>query len=164
MHRAAQALLLAVRLWPVMPEELRASCQLLPAGAAAPPKGFFTGSSGGASKKKSKALTPDGAAGAAASFFTTAHLQSLLPVLRLTSGAHPRLHSLWPTLLALLLPGFSADRVRCSHHPRSRLENCVGLQRMICQNCALAGTTAAVNGVVVGPTCKGHLFKQALWL
>ncbi len=94
-----------------MPDDLRAACQLLPAGVAAPPRGFFTGS-GGASKKKSKASSPDGTAGAAAAFFTAAHLQALLPVLRLTSGAHPRLHSLWPTLLALLLPGFSADRVR----------------------------------------------------
>ena len=120
MARAAQALLLAVRLWPMMPEDLRASCQLLPAATAAPPKGFFTAGTGSSThKKKSKAASSDGAAGAAAAFFTMAHLRSLLPVLRLTSGAHPRLHSLWPTLLALLLPGFSADRVRwgarCCH-------------------------------------------------
>ena len=108
LHRAAQALLLAVRLWPSMPEELRASCQLLPPGAPTPPRGFFTRSSGGASKKKQAS----GAVGAAAAFVTAAHLRALLPVLRLTSAAHPRLHSLWPTMLALLLPGFSADRVR----------------------------------------------------
>jgi len=38
--------------------------------------------------------------------------QALLPVLRASSVAHPRLHSLWPTLLALLLPGYALARVR----------------------------------------------------
>ena len=40
------------------------------------------------------------------------HAQELLPVLRASSAAHPRLHTLWPTLLALLLPGYSIARVR----------------------------------------------------
>lgn len=33
-------------------------------------------------------------------------------MLRASSAAHPRLHALWPTLLALLLPGYSIARVR----------------------------------------------------
>ena len=49
--------------------------------------------------------------GAAAAFFSEQHLQILSPVLKGSSSSHPRLHSLWPTLLALLLPGFKAVKV-----------------------------------------------------
>ena len=114
MHRSEQVLLLAVRLWAVMPEDLRASCQLLPREPPAPPRGFFQGRN-----EESNEKAAGGAAAAAAAFFTAAHLELLLPMLRATSAAQPRLHSLWPTLLALLLPGFSAARVRwCSTcHP-----------------------------------------------
>lgn len=38
--------------------------------------------------------------------------QALLPVLRASTAAHPRLHTLWPTLLALLLPGYTPAQVR----------------------------------------------------
>ena len=104
-----QVLLLAVRLWAVMPEDMCASCQLLPRGSAAPPRGFFQrGNNADGSKNN---VDAGAAEAAAAAFFTAAHLESLLPVLRASSAAQPRLHSLWPTLLALLLPGFSADRV-----------------------------------------------------
>ena len=35
----------------------------------------------------------------------------MLPALRAASASHPRLHSVWPSLLAFLLPGFKVDRV-----------------------------------------------------
>ena len=44
-------------------------------------------------------------------FFHPDHLASLRPLLRATTAAHPRLHLLWPSLLALLLPGFAPKRV-----------------------------------------------------
>ena len=43
-------------------------------------------------------------------------------MLRASSAAHPRLHALWPTLLALLLPGYSIARVRTG--------SCLGLDLM----------------------------------
>lgn len=58
--------------------------------------------------------TPKEAAAAAAAFFSEEHLQTVLPVLRGSSSSHPRLHSLWPTLFALLIPGFKAVKVQLS--------------------------------------------------
>ena len=100
-----QALLLALQLWPALPPSALTDIKLLPAGATPPPKNFFTGPD----------VPQEAAAGAAAAFFTVSHLQKLLPVLRASSSSHPRLHSVWPTLLALLLPGFTALRVSSPH-------------------------------------------------
>lgn len=44
-------------------------------------------------------------------------------MLRASSAAHPRLHALWPTLLALLLPGYSIARVRGEIDPAKTLEH-----------------------------------------
>jgi DNA polymerase phi len=94
-----EALLLALRLWSRLPPALRAACPLLPPGGAAAPAALFAaaGPLGAADVKA--------AAAAAAAFFTDAHLRRVLPALRATSNAHPRLHSVWPALLALLNPG-----------------------------------------------------------
>lgn len=102
-----QALLLAIRLWAVMPADVRRSCPLLPVGCTPPPADFFRAGAGGGDASE-----------AAAAFFTPQHVRALLPVLRLTSQSHPRLHSVWPTLLALLLPGFTADKVRPRQNPK----------------------------------------------
>ncbi|KAL3135482.1 hypothetical protein ABBQ38_005962 [Trebouxia sp. C0009 RCD-2024] len=95
---AAKALLLALHLWPSLPQSLLRNIKLLPAGAEPPPTGYFTNPD----------APTDLAGPAAAAFFAEKHLQKLLPVLRASSGSHPRLHSVWPTILALLLPGFTA--------------------------------------------------------
>lgn len=98
-----EGLLLAVRLWARLPADVVAACPLLPAGAPPPPASLFT--------------APSAAAGAAAApaaagvLGSRPHLEALVPVLRETSRAHPRLHSVWPTLLALLIPGFNPDKV-----------------------------------------------------
>ena len=105
-HLALQALLLAVRLWSIMPADVRQKCLLLPDGCNPPPAAFFHAATN---------AEVSGAPEAAAAFFTPQHVRTLLPVLRAASGAHPRLHSLWPSLLALLLPGFTADKVRPTH-------------------------------------------------
>ena len=101
-----EALLLALRLWPRLPPGTAAACPLLPAGVKPKqlPRALW---SDPAAAGGSKAV-----AGAAAAFFTRPHLEGLLPVLRATTAAHPRLHSVWPTLVALLIPGFSADKAR----------------------------------------------------
>lgn len=103
---APEALLLALRLWPRLPPAVAAACPLLPAGFKAQqlPASLFT--------DPTTATGSKAAAAAAAAFFSRQHLSTLLPVLRATTQAHPRLHSVWPTLLALLIPGFSADKVR----------------------------------------------------
>jgi DNA polymerase phi len=97
-----ESLLLALHLWPRLPPRTAAACPLLPRGAA-PPADFF------ASPAAAAGSAP--AAAAAAALFSRQHLAALLPALRATTAAHPRLHSVWPTLLALLMPGFSADKV-----------------------------------------------------
>ncbi|DBB15045.1 TPA: hypothetical protein ACH3X3_004628 [Trebouxia sp. C0006] len=92
-----EVLLLALRLWGSMPFTLLKQTSLLPSNVQSPSTDFFTVSD-----------TPKDAAAAAAAFFSEQHLQTVLPVLRGSSSSHPRLHSLWPTLFALLLPGFKA--------------------------------------------------------
>lgn len=96
-----QALLLALHLWPSLPQSLLHDIKLLPAGAEPPPTDYFTNAD----------AHKDLAGPAAAAFFAEKHLQKLLPVLRASSSSHPRLHSVWPTILALLLPGFTAVKV-----------------------------------------------------
>lgn len=96
-----QALLLALHLWPSLPKSLLQEVKLLPADTKPPPKGYFTDPD----------TLKDLAAPAAAAFFTEQHLQRLLPVLRASSSSHPRLHSVWLTIFALLLPGFTAVKV-----------------------------------------------------
>lgn len=118
-----EALLLALRLWPRLPPAVAAACPLLPSGVKAKlPRGLFTDPAAASSK---------GAAAAAAAFFSKQHLGALLPALRATTAAHPRLHSVWPTLLSLLIPGFSADKVRaaCWLQWVGRAEGGVGVGR-----------------------------------
>ena len=87
-----------------MPSTLLKQTSLLPSNVQPPSTDFFTVSD-----------TPkDAAVAAAAAFFSEQHLQTVLPVLRGSSSSHPRLHSLWPTLFALLLPGFKAVKVQLS--------------------------------------------------
>ena len=103
-----EALLLAVRLWPRLPPAVAAACPLLPGGVEPkqlPPRLFADPAMAAGNKA---------VAAAAAAFFSKQHITTLLPVLRATTAAHPRLHSVWPSLLALLVPGFSADKVRGS--------------------------------------------------
>ena len=97
-----QALLLALHLWPLLPESLLPEVKLLPAGAKRPPAAFFSNPD----------APRDAVAPATAAFFAEEHLQQLLPVLRASSSSHPRLHSVWLTIFALLLPGFTAVKVR----------------------------------------------------
>lgn len=102
-----EGLLLAMRLWPLLPPDLAKSCPLLPALDRpldpAPPL------SRGVPASEAFASC-DGADEAADAFFTGEHLAVVLPLLRTTTAAHPRLHQLWPSVLALLLPGFSPRR------------------------------------------------------
>jgi hypothetical protein len=98
----AQVLLLVLRLWPRVPADVADTWPLLPKQATPPPPDFFTG---GASRGPAEPLP------GAAALFSPAHLKSLLPALRQTSSAHPRLHQSWPTMLALLLPGFALNKV-----------------------------------------------------
>lgn len=87
-----------------MPSTLLQQTSLLPSNVQPPSTDFFTVSD-----------TPkDAAAAAAAAFFSEQHLQTVLPVLRGSSSSHPRLHSVWPTVFALLLPGFKAVKVQLS--------------------------------------------------
>ena len=87
-----------------MPSALLKQTSLLPSDVRSPCTDFFTVSD-----------TPkDAAAAAAAAFFSEQHLQTVLPVLRGSSSSHPRLHSVWPTVFALLLPGFKAVKVQLS--------------------------------------------------
>ncbi|GAB4814705.1 hypothetical protein N2152v2_001751 [Parachlorella kessleri] len=96
-----EALLLAVRVWGRLPAAVAAACPLLPPGCKPPPPTLFTDPSVSAAR----AAEP-----AAAALFSEAHLELLVPVLRGSTQSHPRLHGVWPTLLALLIPGFNPDK------------------------------------------------------
>lgn len=86
----------------MMPQALRAACPLLPDADISD-----ASAAGATSHTTAYAASVNGAA----AFFDAAHLARLLPVFRATTAAHPRLHLLWPTMLALLLPGFAPKRV-----------------------------------------------------
>lgn len=106
---SAEALLVSLHLWGRLPQQLIAQLPLLPAGAPAPPRAYIT------LPRAEKLEAAAAAAPAAAAFFTAQHVQLLLPLLQTTSLTVPRLHSLWPALLALLVPGFilqHEDRLR----------------------------------------------------
>jgi DNA polymerase phi len=93
-----EALQLALHLWPRLPKAVAKRCPLLPRGQA-PSAGLFT--AGG-----SHTYTEADAA-AAAAFFAPKHLSQLTEVVRQSSSAMPRLHSVWQHMLRLLLPGFA---------------------------------------------------------
>lgn len=57
-----------------------------------------------------RAPVPPQASTSAAAFFSPSHLTEILPILLASHSAHPRLHLLWPTLLALLIPGFKVHK------------------------------------------------------
>ena len=97
-----QALFLVLRLWSRSSPDFIATCPLIPPKAAPPSKTFFTNS------KPDAGNHPVDAADA---LFSPSHLQRLLSPLRLSSASHPRLHLIWPTLLALLIPGFTSSKV-----------------------------------------------------
>ena len=92
--------MLALRLWRFMPAELRKASGLLPACAAAPSAQVFT---------QGRNVKDKGDTAVAAALFSENHLDKVAPLLRPTTQGHPRLHTVWPTLLALLLPGYSAE-------------------------------------------------------
>ncbi|KAK9903496.1 hypothetical protein WJX75_007153 [Coccomyxa subellipsoidea] len=103
-----EGLLLAVRLWARMPAGVRGDCALLPQQSPPPPRTFFTAV---------PAASPAPVA-ASAAFFSGRHLQALSEALVTSSLSHPRIHSLWFSLLALLLPGFTPTKVEGG--PRER--------------------------------------------
>ena len=103
---APEMLLLALRLWPRLPATVVQACPLLPASP--------TASEGLPATLVGNPTTVAGstaAQSASSAFFARQHLTALLPVLRATTCSHPRLHGVWPVMLALLVPGFSADKV-----------------------------------------------------
>ena len=97
-----QALLVSLRLWGRLPKSILKQCSLLPHVKHAPPPDYLT--SHGTARHKHTTT-------AATAFFAPEHLRSLVEGLRSSTSAHPAMHSVWPTLLALLLPDFSLDQV-----------------------------------------------------
>lgn len=91
--------MLALRLWPFMPPSLISECRMLPRDCPAPSPGAFTGA------KDAKSASTAGAA-----FMTGPYLSSLRGALA-DSASHPRIHSVWLTLLSLLIPGFTPVKV-----------------------------------------------------
>ena len=118
-----QALLVALRLWGSLPASTLQAISLLPSQVQPPPEGFF---------QPSETPKSADATAAAAAFFSEQHLQKILPILRASSSSHPRLHTVWPTLLALLLPGFTAVKVTVV--PEARGPNVpIPLSRLVVQ-------------------------------
>ena len=97
-----QVLFLALRLWGRLPADVTAQCSVLPQGVQPPAADFFTTS------RPAAARHPEDAA---AAFFSAEHLAKVLEPLRSSTASHPRLHSVWTTVLALLIPGFTPSKV-----------------------------------------------------
>ena len=98
-----QDLMLALRLWPFLPQDLVSGCPMLPGGCPAFGPGTFTGL---------QDAQPASAAGMA--FMAPAHLSRVGEALVDASASHPRVHSVWLTLLSLLIPGFTPVKVSSS--------------------------------------------------
>jgi len=97
-----QALFVALRLWHLLPEDLAASCHLLPPGAPAPPAGFWS---------DPLSVTRQQVECSAAELLSPRHCAALRHALLLASASYPRLHGAWACVLALLLPGFRPVKV-----------------------------------------------------
>jgi DNA polymerase phi len=133
-----QGLLLALRMWPHMPVALLQECGLLPAGSPRPPAALFAAPTPPLGTEAASAPEPEPAPPplhmpaplpASAAFFAPAHLEALSDALASSSASHPRMHSVWPTLFALLLPGFMLKKVRA----RDSLGSLQGVH--ICSRC-----------------------------
>ena len=107
-----QDLMLALRLWPSLPPDLVSGCPMLPGGCPAPGPGTFTGTQDAQS-----------ASAAGLAFMTPAHLSRVGEALADASASHPRVHSVWLTLLSLLIPGFTP--VKVSPSPQQALTCCI---------------------------------------
>ena len=93
--------MLALRLWPFLPADLVSGCPMLPSGCPTPGSGAFTG-----------AQDAQSASAAGLAFMTPAHLSAVGEALADASASHPRVHSVWLTLLSLLIPGFTPVKVK----------------------------------------------------
>ena len=96
---------LSLRLWHNLPASILMKTPLLPSNCTElPPAGFF----------HARGPKQGAAVQAAAAFFTVERMRALSPLLLQSSHSRPRLHSLWPALLRLLVPAYdaSADEVR----------------------------------------------------
>lgn len=91
--------LIALHLWPRLSDDIRDACALLPRGCPPPPRAAFT-----------TGAEPAAIAPAAGGVFARAYLEQLSPALLEATHSHPRMHSLWTHVLALLLPGFTVTR------------------------------------------------------
>ena len=89
-----------MRLWPYMPSDLLSECPLLPKNCPVPSPGAYSG------LQDVKSASTAGAA-----FMTSSHLSSVSSALAEGSASHPRVHSVWLTLLTLLIPGFTPVKV-----------------------------------------------------
>jgi DNA polymerase phi len=120
-----ESMLLALRLWHVLPPEQLARSRLLPSLRAgqAPPPALFWQQPLSVKRKQVDA--------AAAAVFDARHVQVMADALLLSTGSHPRLHPVWGCLLALLMPGFVPLKVR------------LGLMARVCSWRALALGCAA---------------------
>ncbi|CAD7701672.1 unnamed protein product [Ostreobium quekettii] len=92
-----EVILLAVRLWGALPEEVLSACSALPSLEVAPPLHWM---------QCKGSQRPEAVSSAAAAFFTGSHLQQILEPLKKASESHPNVHSVMHTLLQLLIPGF----------------------------------------------------------
>jgi DNA polymerase phi len=99
-----EALLLALHLWPLMPADLLAASPLPHSASTPPPPVGFP------QRPATTAAHRAAVARAASALFRHDYLAHILPALQETTCASPRLHSLWPTLLAFLLPGFTLQK------------------------------------------------------
>ena len=112
-----EAALIALRLWPRLPSSASfdcSRCAFLPRDREAPrpAAGFFDDPSSAAAPSSCKS-----AAAASVALFSSSSPSSsssssnspLTSALVAAAATHPRLHRLWTTVLALLLPGFDAD-------------------------------------------------------
>ncbi|CAG9465467.1 unnamed protein product [Pedinophyceae sp. YPF-701] len=101
-----EALLVAISLWDVLGG---VSCALLPEGAEGEGVAAYLAAPGTAPHPRA----------AAAAFFAPAHLRSVAPALGRTTGCAPRMHSVWPVLVSLLVPGFRPRRLGAASAPQS---------------------------------------------
>lgn len=109
-----EALALAVRLSGRMSAEQRNACTHLPPGSPG-----FSAAVFNATNKKARSKSD---AAAAAAFFTEQHMRQLVPVLRSSTQAHPRLNVVWPTLLVALVPGYATSTEGAAMVPVGQLQ------------------------------------------
>lgn len=124
-----EALLLALHIWPLLPQDSRESCKLLPEGIAKPSLNTFQQSvddcpRNGNSRASFSPVHHEADRLAASEFFNPKNLQNISHILKDASFVRHQLHSVWLHVLRLLIPSFVIKGHKATSESKQQVTKC----------------------------------------